>query len=100
MSWLPQYVVGTCEGRWIGKMLLGHSYPHSRHKVLLRSHWRRASRVSACLSGEWGASLQEACMRVEVPGCSRACVRNKNIPGFTTDYKDLVKRLPQLVVLS
>jgi hypothetical protein len=39
-------------------------------------------------------------MRVEVPGCSRACVRNKNIPGFTTDYKDLMKRLPQLLVLS
>jgi len=55
--------------------------------------------ADACL--ESGLQVcRRLAMRVEVPGCSRACVRNENIPGFTTDYKDLVKRLPQLVVLS
>ena len=39
-------------------------------------------------------------MNPEIVGCSSACVRNKNLPGFTTDYKELMKRLPQLTVLS
>ena len=36
----------------------------------------------------------------EIVGCSSVCVRNKNAPGFTTDYKESMKRLPELVVLS
>ena len=39
-------------------------------------------------------------MSSEIVGRSSACVRNKNLPGFTTDYKELMKRLPPLIVLS
>jgi len=39
-------------------------------------------------------------MGVGILGCSDACVRNNSVPGFTTDYKDLMRRLPQLAVLS
>ena len=37
-------------------------------------------------------------MRVEVPGCSRACVRNKKMPEFATDCKELVTHVPQFAV--
>jgi len=39
-------------------------------------------------------------MNPEILGCSSACVRNKNVPRFTTDYKEPDERLPQLTVLS
>jgi len=39
-------------------------------------------------------------MNSGIVGCSSTCVRNENLPGFTTDYKELMKRLPQLTVLS
>ena len=38
-------------------------------------------------------------MNPEIAGCSSACVRNKNLPGFTTDYNEPVKRPSQLGVL-
>jgi hypothetical protein len=80
--------------------LLGRRYPQSRHKVLLRSHWRRASGVGASLSEDASQVWQEACMNLEIVGCSSACVRNKNVPRFTTDYKEPDERLPRLTVLS
>ncbi len=46
------------------------------------------------------ASLAEGLHSLEIVGCSGARVRNKNVPGFTTDYEDLMKRPPQLAVLS
>jgi hypothetical protein len=39
-------------------------------------------------------------MNPEIVGCSGACVRNKNVARFTTDYKEPGERLPQLTVLS
>ena len=33
-------------------------------------------------------------MNSEIVSCSGARVSNKNLPGFTTDYKELMKRLP------
>ena len=39
-------------------------------------------------------------MNPEIVGCSSASVRNKNVPRFTTDYKEPDERLPQFTVLS
>jgi len=39
-------------------------------------------------------------MNPEIVGCSSPCERNKNLPGFTTDYTDPTKRPLQLVVLA
>ena len=39
-------------------------------------------------------------MNTEIVSCSAVRERTKNVPGFTTDYKDLMNGLPQLSVLS
>ena len=36
----------------------------------------------------------------KIVGRSGVGVRNKNVPGFTTDYRELMKRSAQLSVLS
>ena len=59
------------------------------HRVSAQAYPRTASQV-------W----QEACLNPEIVGCSNACVRNKKVPRFTTDYKEPDERLPQLTVLS
>jgi hypothetical protein len=39
-------------------------------------------------------------MSTEIVSYSAVRERTKNIPGFTTDYKELMKRSAQLSVLS
>jgi hypothetical protein len=39
-------------------------------------------------------------MSTEIIGCSDACARNSNVSVFTRDYRELLKRLPRLAVLS
>jgi hypothetical protein len=80
--------------------LLGWRYPHSRHKVLLRSYWWRASGVGEEPSWDASQAWQRVCIKPEIVGCSNVHVRNKNLPGFTTNYKVRMKRPPQLGVLN
>jgi hypothetical protein len=67
---------------------MGRRYPHSRHKVLLRSDWWRASGVGRWLPEDAPQAWQKVCINLETVGFSNACVRNKNLPGFTTDYRE------------
>jgi len=39
-------------------------------------------------------------MNTEIVSCSAVRESTKNVPGFTTDYKELMKRSAQLSVLS
>ena len=80
--------------------LMGRGYPHSRHKVLLRSDWWSASGVGGWLPEDAPQAWQKVCINPEIVGCSNACVRNKNLPGFTTDYREPMKRPPPFAVLS
>jgi len=42
--------------------LVGRRYPHSRHKALLLSHWRRASGVGGWSSGDAWQAWQKVCI--------------------------------------
>src|SRR5215469_12497630 len=100
MSDWPQYVVGSPGKRCISKrrpavicgMLRDGGYPHSRHKVLSCSHREEGMVRRRCLPRMRSQVWQEACLSTEIVSCSAVRERTKNVPGFTTDYKEPMKR--------
>ncbi len=107
MIGVPQYVV---ESREDGCIIKARSAPIT---VDYRAADIRTLATKCCYAVTGGelqvwrvlvrgcvASLAEGLHSLEIVGCSGARVRNKNVPGFTTDYEDLMKRPPQLAVLS
>jgi hypothetical protein len=100
MSDAPQHIVSYLGESGIGKggavAICGtqrdNSYPHSRHKVSLygdpTKDWLSVRFVPES-SRKFGRRLA---LNAKTAGCSVGRMRNKNVLGFTTYYKELMKR--------
>src|SRR5215475_1268279 len=100
MGDVPQYVVGYLGESGSGKSWRvaicgtqrGSSYSHSRHKVSLHNHPAK-DRASVWVVPRAVGGLARGlhCARSSQGALSDG-MRNKNVPGFTTYYKGLMKR--------
>ena len=99
MSRLPQYVVGSRVDRCISKSRIRTDYGVLQGAADIRTLATKccypvtggeASGVGVCLFENGSLVWQEACPSAEIADCSSACLRNKDLPGFTTVYETSV----------